>query len=184
MIERQPAAGRLRSFFSMSLVFLISVYIRFTVATAFSWYSLQTIISLHESRTTSMNASIFSASSPFPTLFPRFSHYSAMAFPARYTSILPYLPLILVFLLLVFPLLHRSALRKFPGPLAAKYTDLWRCYNVRRGKANLTALKLHRKHGTAVRVGPNVISLSDPAVVKTVFTTKGVWRKVRLPPRP
>ncbi|CAG8980606.1 hypothetical protein HYALB_00013761, partial [Hymenoscyphus albidus] len=36
---------------------------------------------------------------------------------------------------------------------------------------------LHGKHGPAVRIGPNVVSLSDPHLIKTVYSTRGNFLK-------
>jgi hypothetical protein len=36
----------------------------------------------------------------------------------------------------------------------------------------------HQKWGLAVRVGPNAISISDPDMIKVIYTTKNPWRKV------
>ncbi|KAJ9224986.1 hypothetical protein DTO027B5_2442 [Paecilomyces variotii] len=70
-----------------------------------------------------------------------------------------------------------SPLKVFPGPVAARYTNFWRFRDVVRGNCQNTHIKLHRKHGTAVRMGPNIISLSDPNLINTVFSTKTLWKK-------
>lgn len=71
-----------------------------------------------------------------------------------------------------------SPLRDFPGPVLASLTNLWRFLDVFHGRPDKTQLELHRKYGSAVRIGPNVISLSDPSLISKVYTTKGAWRKV------
>lgn len=71
-----------------------------------------------------------------------------------------------------------SPLRDFPGPVLARLTNLWRFLDVFHGRPDKTQLELHRKYGSAVRVGPNVISLSDPSLISKVYTTKGAWKKV------
>lgn len=71
-----------------------------------------------------------------------------------------------------------SPLRNFPGPILAGLTNLWRFLDVLHGRPDKTQLALHRKYGSAVRIGPNVISLSDPDLISKVYTTKGAWRKV------
>lgn len=72
----------------------------------------------------------------------------------------------------------RSPLRAFPGPVAARHTNIWRFLNVLRGNFHDTQIKLHRKYGVAVRMGPNIISLSDQSLVSTIFSTKCLWEKV------
>lgn len=72
-----------------------------------------------------------------------------------------------------------SPLKAFPGPNAARYTNIWRYLGVVRGSFQNTQIRLHRKHGPAVRMGPNTISLSDPVLINKVFSTRSPWKKVR-----
>ncbi|EKG09784.1 Cytochrome P450 [Macrophomina phaseolina MS6] len=46
--------------------------------------------------------------------------------------------------------------RKIPGPFLAKFTNLWRFYDVWKGRNDLTLNALHHKYGDNVRLGPNV----------------------------
>ena len=71
-----------------------------------------------------------------------------------------------------------SPIKDVPGPLLAKFTNMWRLFNVWQGSAELTQLRLHRQCGPAVRLGPNCVSLSDPELIKTVYSTKSKWTKV------
>ncbi|KAJ5831933.1 hypothetical protein N7474_000244 [Penicillium riverlandense] len=71
----------------------------------------------------------------------------------------------------------RSPLKSFPGPVPASFTNLWRMQDVFRGRCDITHNALHRKYGPAVRMGPNILSLSDPDLVGQVFTTKNPWMK-------
>lgn len=85
--------------------------------------------------------------------------------------------------LVVAKLLHElflSPLSVFPGPFVSKFTDGWRAYLATRGRVDQHQLGWHRKWGSAVRVGPNTISLNDPDLIKTVYTSKNAWRKVSL----
>ncbi len=72
-----------------------------------------------------------------------------------------------------------GSLRSFPGPLPAKFTDLWRAAATARGDIDSTHRAWHKQYGPAVRMGPNTISLSDPELIKTVYATKNAWQKVR-----
>ena len=36
---------------------------------------------------------------------------------------------------------------------------------------------LHHKYGSAVRIGPNCISVSDPKLIRTIYATKNPWIK-------
>lgn len=72
-----------------------------------------------------------------------------------------------------------SPLKAFPGPLLAKFTDLWRAVLTKLGNVDPKYKQWHKTWGSAVRVGPNAISLSDPDLIKVIYTTKNPWRKVR-----
>ncbi|KAJ5718267.1 cytochrome P450 [Penicillium malachiteum] len=70
-----------------------------------------------------------------------------------------------------------SPVRSFPGPGPTRFTNLWRLQHTYKGKCHVTQLRLHRKHGSAVRLGPNMLSLSDPALIRQVYSTKTPWMK-------
>ena len=74
--------------------------------------------------------------------------------------------------------LFLSPLRSIPGPLLAKTTDIWRAIHTYRGRVDLKHVGLHRKYGTAVQVGPNCVSISDPNLIRTIYSTRNPWRKV------
>ncbi|KAF4549612.1 Cytochrome P450-like protein 13 [Elsinoe fawcettii] len=67
-----------------------------------------------------------------------------------------------------------SPLHHIPGPFVAKFSDIWRLFHTWRGQPDVILNKMHERYGSAVRVGPNCISLSDPALIRTVFST---WKK-------
>lgn len=68
-------------------------------------------------------------------------------------------------------------LSNIPGPFAAKFTDLWR-YRSQNTQGHADRLvALHRKYGKLVRIGPNHISISDPAAVSIVYSTNPTWPK-------
>ena len=73
-----------------------------------------------------------------------------------------------------------SPLRGFPGPFWAQFTDFWRMWDYWSCTQINTHRKLHEKHGPAVRIGPNLISLSDTSLIKTVYSTRGDYVKVRI----
>ncbi|KAE8381755.1 cytochrome P450 [Aspergillus bertholletiae] len=70
-----------------------------------------------------------------------------------------------------------SPLRTFPGPFLARFTNLWRLQDVFKGRCDITHNQLHRRYGAAVRMGPNLLSLSDPSVIPYVFNSKNPWMK-------
>lgn len=73
---------------------------------------------------------------------------------------------------------YRPGLSRIPGPSLAKWTKLWRLYDVYKGQSHQTAIRLHKKHGPLVRIGPNIISVGDPAAIKTIYGLTGAFTKV------
>lgn len=90
-------------------------------------------------------------------------------------------PLLLLVVILANLLYNRfrPGLRHIPGPELAKYTRLWRLYNVFKGNAHITAIGLHRKHGSLVRIGPNHVSVGDPKEIQKIYGLKTGFTKVR-----
>ena len=72
----------------------------------------------------------------------------------------------------------RSPLKKIPGPFWAKFSDLWRLINAYEKKHITTQQQLHEKYGDYVQLGPNVVSVADPNLVKTIYSTRGTFLKV------
>ncbi|CAH0055590.1 unnamed protein product [Clonostachys solani] len=60
-------------------------------------------------------------------------------------------------------------LHKYPGPFLASFTDWWRFWDVYRRRPEVTHLKLHRKHGDVVRLGPNYLSFANPDALKSIY---------------
>jgi hypothetical protein len=75
---------------------------------------------------------------------------------------------------------YKPGVKSVPGPFFASFTNLWRLIDVHRGRADLTLRALHEKHGPLVRVGPNCISVADPAEIKTIYGITRLFPKVRL----
>ncbi|KAL4741810.1 cytochrome P450 [Aspergillus similis] len=70
-----------------------------------------------------------------------------------------------------------SSLRVFDGPLPAKFTDVWRAQQAFGGHIDRTYTKLHRKYGSVVRIGPNALSISDPSMIRVIYSTRNPWKK-------
>lgn len=62
-----------------------------------------------------------------------------------------------------------SSVRRIPGPLASRFTNLWYFWRVDRGQFQHDNIALHRKYGPLVRVAPNFIVFDDPASMKAVY---------------
>ncbi|CZR60133.1 related to pisatin demethylase cytochrome P450 [Phialocephala subalpina] len=63
----------------------------------------------------------------------------------------------------------KPGLSKIPGPQLASVTDLWRFFVTWRRRPELAHQYLHAKYGDAVRLGPNMVSISDLKVVKEIY---------------
>lgn len=94
-------------------------------------------------------------------------------------------PLVVLFILILalYVILQimsylNSPLRHIPGPFLAKFTNLWRLLDTWGGRLELTHQLLHEKYGPAVRIGPNMISLSDPSLIRTIYDSRGTFLKV------
>ncbi|WPH00040.1 Pisatin demethylase [Acrodontium crateriforme] len=93
----------------------------------------------------------------------------------KFKSVILGYPLHLVAACLVIRLLlnkYRPGLTSIPGPRLAAFTDLWRVVDVAKGQTRLTAIALHKKHGSVVRTGPRHVSISDPALIPVIYDTK------------
>jgi hypothetical protein len=88
------------------------------------------------------------------------------------------LGLALLFLLRPVIAYFTSPLKSIPGPFLAKFTNLWRMLDYWKCTQIQSHRKLHEKHGPAVRIGPNMVSLSDPSLLKTVYSIRGDFVKV------
>jgi hypothetical protein len=74
-----------------------------------------------------------------------------------------------------------SPIKSIPGPFAAKFTNLWRLFDTWGGRCELTHQMLHEKYGQAVRIGPDIVSLSDPRLIRQVYDSRGTFLKVKFP---
>lgn len=70
-------------------------------------------------------------------------------------------------------------LRHVPGPLWARFTNLQRVLWVQSGQAHAHHQKVHEKFGNVVLFGPNMVSVSDPAAIATIYPTRAGIPKVR-----
>lgn len=71
-----------------------------------------------------------------------------------------------------------SPLKNIPGPFLAKFTGIWRLWDHYNATQTETQRRLHAKLGPAVRIGPNMVSLNDPNLISTVYSTRGNYLKV------
>ncbi|KAH7392006.1 pisatin demethylase [Phaeosphaeria sp. MPI-PUGE-AT-0046c] len=98
-------------------------------------------------------------------------------------EILPFLvhywPLVTVSVIAAFLLNNKywKGLNKYPGHWAAGYSNWWRLWDVNKHNHHWTNIRLHRKHGDIVRLGPNTLSFADPKAIKAIYgLNKGVTK--------
>jgi hypothetical protein len=61
---------------------------------------------------------------------------------------------------------------------AVGWANLWRLYYVWRGESHLVIQKLHQDYGPVVRIGPNLLDMDTPDLIKTIYNVKGAWKKM------
>ena len=83
----------------------------------------------------------------------------------------------LLFLYYVFTL-FAYGLWDLPGPALAKVSNLWRLIAAWKGHQEVVLQELHRKHGKLVQIGPEVVSISDPDAIETIYGIKADLPKV------
>jgi len=59
--------------------------------------------------------------------------------------------------------------RRIPGPLLARFSDLWLGWTASQGHRSEVVHELHQKYGTFVRLAPNHVSIADPGVLQIVY---------------
>jgi hypothetical protein len=65
---------------------------------------------------------------------------------------------------------YASPLRKYPGPVLASFTRLWKVYSTATGRTHLQHIELHRKYGPIVRIAPNEISIASPEAARNLLS--------------
>lgn len=69
-----------------------------------------------------------------------------------------------------------SPLRKVPGPVSARFTNLFYLNRVRHGRFHHENKALHRKYGPVLRLGEDLVSIDDPSALKTIYGSKCLYR--------
>ena len=70
------------------------------------------------------------------------------------------------------------SLKHIPGPFWARFTNLQRVSWVRSKRSHEIHANLHDKYGDLVRFGPNMVCISDPAAIATVYPMRPGFPKV------
>lgn len=81
----------------------------------------------------------------------------------------PWIILVLPVLYYVLPYIRNWQIQDVPGPLLAKFSNLWYMYECRMTRRYLTVFGLHKKYGKFVRITPNQVSIADPDAIPIVY---------------
>ncbi|KAF2199259.1 pisatin demethylase [Delitschia confertaspora ATCC 74209] len=86
-------------------------------------------------------------------------------------ALIEYWPLVLSAAVVGYLLNNKfwKGLNRYPGHWLAAYTNWWRFFDAWGRKHEWTTLRLHRKYGDVVRLGPNVLSFGDPKAIKVIY---------------
>jgi cytochrome P450 len=104
-----------------------------------------------------------------------------MALLEQLPSIAPrYVALLLLGLVIARLLVNKygSGLDSIAGPFIAGFTNLWRVFNTSFSNPTEDLVRLHRKFNSHfVRLGPRVVSVSDPDLISTIYGINTEFRK-------
>ena len=62
-----------------------------------------------------------------------------------------------------------SSLASIPGPFYASLSRAWSVFHSLNGDLHRETVRLHEKHGTLVRIGPDQVSVTDPDAIKKIY---------------
>ena len=65
--------------------------------------------------------------------------------------------------------LWNDPLAQYPGPLIAKFSNLWMCYHTWSCDLPERVLELHQQYGPVIRVGPNNLDFDGKAAIQKIY---------------
>lgn len=71
-----------------------------------------------------------------------------------------------------------TGLSHIPGPGIASISNFWKINAAWHQDMPKRNIALHREHGPLVRIGPNMISVDDPAALPIIYGFKPIFTKV------
>ncbi|KAF2128089.1 putative cytochrome P450 [Dothidotthia symphoricarpi CBS 119687] len=91
-----------------------------------------------------------------------------------------------LYLSLIFDHFFLSPLRRFPGPIGAKISNLWLSLHLRNCDAHKRLFALHETYGDFLRIGSSDLSIVHPKAVQVIYApqskcTKADWYDLTLP---
>ncbi|KAH8812687.1 benzoate 4-monooxygenase [Xylogone sp. PMI_703] len=100
--------------------------------------------------------------------------FKPMASPSYFIFVI----LLIIFLVIVHSLttiiynLWFHPLRRWPGPFFGRISGAWARVQNFYGRKAHKIHEAHRKYGPVVRIGPNMLSFSDPQALRDIYTSK------------
>jgi len=73
------------------------------------------------------------------------------------------------------------SLKHVPGPFWARFTNIQRVYWVQTARSHEIHAELHRRYGDLVRLGPNMVAISDPKWIPVIYPIRAGFPKARQP---
>ena len=85
---------------------------------------------------------------------------------------------LVVILVYIVYIRYFTGLRRIPGPFIASFSNLWKLRAAVQEDLSQQNIALHKKYGLLVRIGPNMISVDDPAALNVIYGFKPIYNKV------
>lgn len=99
-------------------------------------------------------------------------------------TIIPLLvkPYVWPLFILVFYVIYTrylTGISHIPGPFSASISNFWKISAAWHEEMPQRNIALHKTYGPLVRIGPNMISVDDPAALNIIYGFKPIYLKVR-----
>lgn len=65
---------------------------------------------------------------------------------------------------------YASPLRRYPGPVLASVSRLWKVASTASGQTHLDHIALHRRYGPVVRIAPGEVSVASPEAARALLS--------------
>jgi hypothetical protein len=93
-----------------------------------------------------------------------------------FTKFYVWIPLLLV--IYIIYIRYFTGISHIPGPFIASISNFWKINAAWHQEMPKRNIALHRKYGPLVRIGPNMISVDDPAALPIIYGFKPIYLKV------
>ena len=97
------------------------------------------------------------------------------------TCLVSLLPSVFPIVLILYFTATWATLCHIPGPFFSAFTNIPRFFWVRSRRAHEIHIALHEHYGPLVRMGPNMVSVADPAEIGHIYGFSGLFKKVHFP---